>query len=44
MVAGALVVTWVVVSLVLAVVVGAGIHLADRNARRQQQMEPFRLP
>lgn len=44
MVAGALVVTWVVVSVVLAVVVGAGIHLADRNARRQTHAEPFQLP
>lgn len=44
MVAGALVVAWVVVSAVLAVLVGASIHLADRDARRRRFTKPFQLP
>ncbi|MEH3075695.1 hypothetical protein [Quadrisphaera setariae] len=44
MVAGALVMAWIVVSALAAVLVGAAIHVADANARRQRSAEPFHLP
>lgn len=43
-VAGALVMAWFVVSSVVALVVGLGIHRADEDRRRRLRSEASELP